>query len=102
MNYNIVLTAETEDFDPDTEQLWRDEGFMIKYVPLLDGGNKYIQRVHNAGDSFGVGEYYGIVGGTPLVYPRYCCAYKDKRSFSDGAHADEHSSALQPSATPPP
>ncbi|EMD00099.1 hypothetical protein BAUCODRAFT_102413 [Baudoinia panamericana UAMH 10762] len=60
-NLNIVLTAETEDFDEETTQQWRDEGFATKYVPLLDGGKEYVQRVHQAGDAFGVSEYYGIV-----------------------------------------
>lgn len=61
-NYNVLLTAETEDFDEETAQQWRDEGFRTAYVPLLGGGNAYIKRVHEAGDSFGVSEYYGIVG----------------------------------------
>ena len=62
VNYNLVLTAETEDFDQETEQQWRDEGFRTKYVPLLEGGNSYIDRVHREGDAFGAAEYYGIVG----------------------------------------
>ena len=62
INYNIILTAETDYFDEDTAKQWRDEGFVVKYVPMLDGGNKYVQRIHDAGDAFGVAEYYGIVG----------------------------------------
>lgn len=61
-NYNIVLTAETEDFDEETTQQWVDEGFVVAYVPLLKGGNEYIKRIHATGDGFGTGEYYGIVG----------------------------------------
>ncbi|KAK0781923.1 hypothetical protein LTR75_014543 [Friedmanniomyces endolithicus] len=60
-NYNIVLTAETEDFDEETAQQWRDEGFRTVYVPLLNGGDQYITRVHREGDAFGASEYYGIV-----------------------------------------
>ncbi|KAK3117611.1 hypothetical protein LTR53_000839 [Teratosphaeriaceae sp. CCFEE 6253] len=60
-HYNIVLTAETEDFDQETAQQWRDEGFRTRYVPLLDGGEQYINRIHNEGESFGAAEYYGIV-----------------------------------------
>lgn len=59
------MTAETEDFDPDVPQQWADEGFRTVYVPLLNGGNEFIQRVHAAGDGFDVGEYYGIVGNAP-------------------------------------
>ncbi|KAK4888085.1 hypothetical protein LTR27_012981 [Elasticomyces elasticus] len=61
VNYNLVLTAETEDFDEETTQQWRDEGFRTKYVPLLNGGDQYINRVYNEGDVFGAAEYYGIV-----------------------------------------
>ena len=59
---HVLLTAETEDFDEETTQQWRDEGFNTAYVPLLNGGDEYINRVHNVGDAFGVSEYYAIVG----------------------------------------
>ena len=37
---------------------------MVKYVPLgNDGGQRYVQRVRLAGDTFGAAEYYAIVGG---------------------------------------
>ena len=61
-NFNIVLAAETEDFDEEVTQQWLDEGFRTAYVPLLNGGNEFINRIHTTGDGFGVGEYYGIVG----------------------------------------
>ncbi|KAK3677220.1 hypothetical protein LTR78_002758 [Recurvomyces mirabilis] len=61
-NYNIVLTAETDDFDEETITQWREEGFVVKYVPLgNDGGQRYVQRVRLAGDTFGAAEYYAIV-----------------------------------------
>ena len=63
---HLVLTAETEDFDDEITRRWREEGFDTIYVPLMDGGDQYLQRVHRAGDSFGSGEYYGIVGKCPL------------------------------------
>lgn len=59
---HVILTAETEDFDEETTQQWMDEGFDCKYVPFLNGGNEYISRLHAVGDSFGVSEYYAIVG----------------------------------------
>ncbi|KAI7158164.1 dienelactone hydrolase [Hortaea werneckii] len=58
---HIVLTAETDDFDEETTQQWRDEGFDTAYVPLLGGGNDFINRLHRTGDAFGVSEYYAIV-----------------------------------------
>ncbi|KAK5114287.1 hypothetical protein LTR62_002538 [Meristemomyces frigidus] len=61
-NYNIVLTADTDDFDEDTIKQWQDEGFVVKYVPMgEDGSTRYVQRVRLAGDSFGTAEYYAIV-----------------------------------------
>ena len=62
---HIVLAAETEDFDEELTQQFKDEGYDTAYVPLLNGGNDFIKRVHNVGDSFGAGEYYGIVGKVP-------------------------------------
>jgi len=59
---HVLLTAETEDFDEETTQQWRDEGFNTAYVPLLNGGDEYINRVHATGDAFGTSEYYAIVG----------------------------------------
>jgi hypothetical protein len=64
---HLALTAETEDFDEEVTKQWREEGFDTVYIPLLNGGNDYINRVHSAGDSFGAGEYYGIVGKCPLL-----------------------------------
>lgn len=58
----MVLAAETEDFDEEIPQQFKDEGFDMAYVPLLNGGQEFVDRVHRAGDGFGVGEYYGIVG----------------------------------------
>ena len=63
---HIVLAAETEDFDEEVTKQWREEGFDTVYVAFLNGGNEFIKRVRAAGDSFGVGEYYGIVGKVPL------------------------------------
>ena len=62
---HLVLTAETEDFDEEVTQQWKDEGFDTAYEPLLNGGNEFIDRIHRTGDSFGSGEYYAIVGNVP-------------------------------------
>ena len=59
---HIVLAAETEDFDDEVTKQWKEEGFDTAYVPLLNGGNEFVKRLHTTGDSFGAGEYYGIVG----------------------------------------
>ncbi|KJX95047.1 hypothetical protein TI39_contig4137g00004 [Zymoseptoria brevis] len=71
---HVVLAAETEDFDEETEQQWKDEGFHVQYVPLLKGGDDFINRVHTTGDTFGVSEQYAII------------AYGDAASLALEAH----------------
>ena len=63
---HVILTAETDDFDEETAQKWRDEGFHAVYVPMLKGGNDFIKRLHTVGDNFGVSEQYAIVGNAEL------------------------------------
>lgn len=58
----MALCAETEDFDEEVIQAWQDEGFHTAYVPLLEGGDDFIKRLHTVGDNFGVSEQYAIVG----------------------------------------
>ena len=60
--HNILLSGETEDFAEEVTQQWRAEGFNVVYVPLLGGGNDYIDRIHNTGNGFGPSEQYAIVG----------------------------------------
>lgn len=59
---HIALCAETEDFDEEVMQAWKDEGFHCVYVPLLEGGDDFIRRLHIVGDQFGVSEQYAVVG----------------------------------------
>ncbi|KAL1303285.1 hypothetical protein AAFC00_006691 [Neodothiora populina] len=58
----IMLTAETDDFDDVTLQDWRDEGFVVTYVPLGNGGAEYTRRLHAVADQVvGISEHYAIV-----------------------------------------
>jgi hypothetical protein len=59
---NLVLTAETDDFDEEIIRQWREEGFNTAYVPLSNNVNAFIDQIHRTGDSFGPSQYYGIVG----------------------------------------
>jgi hypothetical protein len=63
----LVICGETEDFDEETILQFKHEGFDAAYVPMLNGGKEFIDRIHRTGDSFGVGEYYGIVGNAPVT-----------------------------------
>ena len=61
--HHVFLTAETDDFDEATTADWQDEGFKVTYVPLGDGGNEYIRRLHDvARDVVGVSDRYAIIG----------------------------------------
>ena len=57
----LIVTAEDEDFDEVTLQELRDEGFAITYVPMLDGGPSYGQRLDNLPRTLGVGVTTAII-----------------------------------------
>ena len=58
-------TAEDEEFDVETLRAWREEGFLVKYVPMGKGGKTYVNTLHHLGDGMGIGERYAIVGTAP-------------------------------------
>lgn len=64
----LYITAEDEEFDVETMRAWRDEGFIVKYVPMGKDGKAYVKTLHHLGDGMGIGERYAIVGQpAPLV-----------------------------------
>ena len=64
---HLVICGETEDFDEEAIKQFKDEGFDTAYVGLENAGNGFINQIHNTGDTFGAGEYYGIVGKAPIL-----------------------------------
>jgi hypothetical protein len=58
----LFITAEDDDFDIETMKAWRDEGFVVQYIPFRKGGKQYVQTLHKLGDTLGIGERYAIVG----------------------------------------
>lgn len=58
----LYITAEDEDFDVETMRAWRDEGFIVKYIPMGKGGKQYVNALHHLGDGMGIGERYAVVG----------------------------------------
>jgi hypothetical protein len=58
----LYITAEDEEFDIETIKAWRDEGFIVEYIPFNRGGKQYVQTLHKLGDKMGIGERYAIVG----------------------------------------
>ncbi|KAK7182604.1 uncharacterized protein CC84DRAFT_1096447 [Paraphaeosphaeria sporulosa] len=57
----LFVTAEDDDFDVETLRAWRDEGFVVKYVPMGKGGKTYVNTLHHLGDGMSIGERYAIV-----------------------------------------
>jgi hypothetical protein len=62
----LYITSEEEEFDIETMRAWRDEGFIVKYVPMGKGGKQYVQTLYKLGDNMGIGERYAIVGIRPF------------------------------------
>jgi hypothetical protein len=58
----LYITSEDEEFDVETMRAWRDEGFIVKYIPMNGGGKQYIQTLNHLGDKMGFGDRYAIVG----------------------------------------
>lgn len=57
----LYITAEDEEFDMETMKAWRDEGFIVKYIPMGKGGKQYVQTLHKLGENMGIGERYAVV-----------------------------------------
>lgn len=57
----VYVSAEDEDFDLETLRAWRDEGFIVKYIPLGKGGKTYVNTLLHLGDNLSIGERYAIV-----------------------------------------
>ncbi|KAF1952147.1 hypothetical protein CC80DRAFT_596775 [Byssothecium circinans] len=57
----LYVTAEDEEFDHETLRAWRDEGFVVKYIPMGKGGKAYVNTLHHLGDNMSIGERYAIV-----------------------------------------
>lgn len=70
----LYVTAEDDDFDVETLRAWRDEGFVVKYLPMGKGGKAYVNTLHHLGDNMSIGERYAIVGTgpIPLALPCHC------------------------------
>jgi len=61
----LYITAEDDDFDVETMKAWRNEGFLVKYIPFGNGGKQYVNTLFRLGDGMGIGERYAIVGIQP-------------------------------------
>ena len=58
----LVVTSDTPDFDPNTIDHWKDEGFQVTYLPY-DGDHKdYNKKLQHLADPLELGDKYAIVG----------------------------------------
>lgn len=63
----LYITAEDAEFDVHTMKAWRDEGFVVEYIPMGNGGKQYVQTLHKLGENMSIGERYAIVGIRPFL-----------------------------------
>ncbi|KAF2120043.1 hypothetical protein BDV96DRAFT_486203 [Lophiotrema nucula] len=57
----LYITSEDEEFDEETLRAWKEEGFIVQYLPMGQGGKQYVTSLHHLGDGLGIGERYAVV-----------------------------------------
>lgn len=63
----LVLTSDDPDFDRETVQHWKDEGFDVSYLLYEGNSRSYERAVHRLSEDLELGEKYGIVGNTLFI-----------------------------------
>jgi len=66
----VIITADTEDFDPATIQHFRDEGFALAYLQYTGNSKEYKDQLQRLDEPLELGEKYAIVAygqAAPLV-----------------------------------
>jgi len=63
----LVLTAEDQDFDPLTIQIWKAEGFEVSYLPFTGSRKDYEKNLLHLADPLDLGEKYAIIGLLPAL-----------------------------------
>lgn len=59
----LYVTAEDKDFDVQIINDWRNEGFLVEYVPMGNGGEQFVEKLERMGKKkLGPCETYGVVG----------------------------------------
>jgi hypothetical protein len=59
---HVVVTADTEDFDPATIQHFKDEGFSVSYLPYNGDSKEYKRQLKLLEDPLELGDRFAIVG----------------------------------------
>lgn len=58
----IVVTSDTDDFDEDVLENFREEGYQIWYMPYSGDKAAYNNQLQHLADPLDMGELYAIVG----------------------------------------
>jgi len=58
----IVVTADTDDFDPATIQHFEEEGFIVSYLPYNGDRKEYNRQLKHLGDPMELGDRYALIG----------------------------------------
>lgn len=61
-NNRLVLTSDTDEFDPDIIEQWKDEGFQVAYLPYDGDKQAYQNKLQHLADPLELGEKFAIVG----------------------------------------
>jgi hypothetical protein len=58
----IVITSDTEEFDPTIAKHFQEEGFQLSYLEYTGNKREYMNRLAHLADGLELGEKYAIVG----------------------------------------
>jgi hypothetical protein len=64
----LYITAESEEFDQELIQAWKEEGFDVVYVAMGESAKEFRAKLEHFADGLSLGDRYGIVGKWPLLH----------------------------------
>lgn len=68
----MVLSAADNEFDQETVQAWKEEGFHVTYLPCVSTRKDFERELQVVADSLELGEKYAIVGLLFSYLLNYC------------------------------
>jgi hypothetical protein len=60
----LVLAANSQSFDQTIISYWQEEGYEVRFEPVLDDSKSSIRSIESIGDSLESGEKYAVVSST--------------------------------------
>ncbi len=58
----LVVTSDTDDFDREILEHWKEEGFQVAYLPYDGNKQSYHSKLQHLADPLELGDMYAIVG----------------------------------------